>query len=153
MKSEFSAYLESIGMGEVYVRRVGEIVSFYQNLFGEDEVDIFVSEYVQENDDRRVYESLWILTPSWVGEAKGFLDRDDFDWSALNEVRYWKIEKKEYDFRKASDRSRCTLRFTLSWTTAGSMKSSGYNCDYLKQILIKYMLPMRERALLQQKDS
>ncbi len=75
-------------------------------------------------------------------EAKLFLTQDNFDMAPIAKgVTRWEIEKQEYDFMKATDNSRLMLKVSLSPPVYCTFKASQQNCDYLKEILLKYFVP------------
>lgn len=75
-------------------------------------------------------------------EAKQFIKKDDFDITPIkNRILYWRIEKQDYDFKKATEKSRLYLEFTLDTGISGEFKASKENCDYLRDIILKYVLP------------
>jgi hypothetical protein len=126
---------------------VEEVYAFYDGLLkegglsGEEIQDIFVTDYV-DAEGRRNYESLWLFTPSYVMEAKQFLSENNFDFTLLKDcVRLWRIKKRDYDFRKAEPESRMYLELSLAQGAACVLKASQENCDYLRDIFLKYILP------------
>ncbi len=155
MKNEWKTYLESIGIQEPFLERAKEVIDFYQQIDPDQIEDIFVTEYFDKDGDRQ-YESLWLFSKTSVMEAKQFLTVDNFDWSPMeNEVRYWCIKKEEYNFLEASNKSRMTLEFRISRPVGGIIKASQENCDYLKVLFLKYLIPNVKKypAPSQQMDS
>jgi hypothetical protein len=141
MKAEFVDYLKAIGMTEPLIERVDSVHSFYETLLHDEVTDIFVSEYVTE-DGIRQYESLWFFSAEYVLEAKQFIKQDDFDITPIRGlIKYWKVEKKEYDFREATTASRCTVIFTTEPGTSATFKASGMNCDKIRDIALRLMIP------------
>ena len=53
MKKEWAKYLKSIGMQEVFCRRVADVYGFYQNIYPDQIKDIFVTEYVDKDNPVR----------------------------------------------------------------------------------------------------
>ncbi|KKK63815.1 hypothetical protein LCGC14_2990490 [marine sediment metagenome] len=141
MKAEWATYLESIGIQKLFLKRAEEVFDFYQQVYPNQMEDIFVTEYIDE-DGNEQYESLWLFSTTSAGEAKNFLQEDDFDSVPLiKQVKYWCIKKTEYDFTKATTKSRMVLRFKLLSGVSGDMKASIKNCDHLKSLFMKYILP------------
>lgn len=140
MKTEWTEYLNLIGITGLFYKRVEEILDFYQKVYPDQAEDIFVGEYI-DNDGNRQYESLWIFTESKIGEAKKFLTEDDFDSTfSKKQIKYWSIKKENYDFLEASTKSRMVIRFILKYNTNGELKASRENCKYLKTIFFKYFV-------------
>jgi len=139
MKEEFIRYLKSIGMTEPLHERIEEIYQFCTERCPDEIRDIFVTDYIK-GDGSREYENLWFFSPKYCMEAKLFITKDDFDIVAIrNRVIRWAILKENYDFKKATEKSRLQLRFHLDTQVFGVLKASKENCDYLKEILVKYI--------------
>lgn len=140
MKDEWGAYLESIGIKELFLKRAEEVINFYQQIYQDQIEDIFVTEYLKE-DGERVYESLFLFSKSLIMEAKQFLTVDDFDCVPFeNNIRYWVIKKKEYNFLKALNKSRMTVEFAVSGGSSATLKASQGNCDHLKALFLKHII-------------
>ena len=141
MNKKFTRYLQDIGITDLFQKRTAEVIDFYEECFCINVADIFVSEYVDNNGERQ-YENLWLFNDSFACEAKLFLTVDDFDAVRnTDKIVHWTIKKIDYDFKKASAKSRMTLNFKLVSTIGGEMKASQENCDALRDIFRKYILP------------
>ncbi|MGD0856150.1 MAG: hypothetical protein ABSA18_10150 [Dehalococcoidia bacterium] len=141
MNTEFKTYLDSIGMTNVLIKRVEAIYDFYNNVASVEIADIFVTDFIKE-DGSREYESVWFFSPSYAMEAKSFISKDEFDISPIRKrITYWSIVKQDYDFLEATDKSRLQISFSLHEMTTGDLKASKENCNYLKGIFQKYVLP------------
>lgn len=143
MKTEHLTYLENLGISRVISSRIESIMGFYTSITPEDILDIFISEYLQE-DGSRMYESLWLFSEHYAMEAKNFITSDNFDRVYLSkQVGRWQIEKTEYDFVNATDSSRMIISFSIEESglgITGKLKSSKQNCDSLKNIFLNYVL-------------
>jgi hypothetical protein len=141
MKEELKKYLESIGITETLCKRVETIYEFYREIWLDEITDIFVTEYIKE-DGAREYENLCFFSGKHVMEAKQFIKKDDFDITPIkNRIYYWRLQKQDYDFKKATEKSRLHLEVYLDTGVHGDFKASKENCDYLKDIILKYVLP------------
>ena len=141
MKEQFTAYLKSIGMSDVLIRRVETIHEFYQDICHEEITGIFVNDFIKE-DGNREYESLWLFSQAYLMEAKSFISKDEFDMTPLNKkVEYWSVEKQDYDFAKATDKSRVNLKIAFRYPIDGIFKASKENCDFLRDVFLKYIMP------------
>ncbi len=139
MNQKLSSYLKAIGATSPIIERAEHVYQFYQQLCSEEIEDVIVSEYLTAEGNRE-YENLSFFSRSFVMEAKNFLSEDDFDLDVVRDaVRYWRIRKWDYDFVKATDKSRLNLQFWLSSGMTAQMKASKENCDYLKAIALKYV--------------
>jgi hypothetical protein len=143
MKTEWNEYLSSLGFTEVFDERVEEILGFFETVYPGKTQDIFVTEYFDKEGNRQ-YGSVWVFTEESAMEAKNFLQEDDFDSVPLSrQVKYWAIKKTDYDFREASTRSRMVLQFDLVSGIEGTLRASRENCDHLRTIFMKHILPNR----------
>lgn len=141
MKTEFYAYLADIGINDIFLEKAENVYSFYENIFGEDFINIFVSDYYSE-DNQRNYESMWLFNKTKLFEAKQFLLKDDFDMAPYSEgIFYLQLEKTEYDFNKATHKSRLIISVELIDKIPCRFKASANNCDYLKKIYREILVP------------
>jgi hypothetical protein len=143
MKAEFINYLKSIGMAKPLIDRAEEIHAFYAKLIPEPLLAIFVSEYVKE-DGVRQYENLWLISKSFLMEAKNFASEDILDFQGLSKAGYWELRKNKYDFVKATAQSR--LKINVSFDEAGGdieceFKASAENCDHLRNVFVAHIFP------------
>jgi hypothetical protein len=140
-KPEFNKYLESLGVQEPLLKRIWTIHEFYEKICPEGIKDIFVNEYIK-GDETREYESLWFFSETYLMEAKQFITKDDFDITPFkNIINYVKFIKQNYDFEKAEEKSRLNLIIKMDTNVNGTLKASKGNCDYLKKIIEKYIVP------------
>ena len=101
--------------------------------------DIFISEYSSE-DGTRTYESIFWFSSSYILEAKQFTSQYNFDITPLNAVIYYELQAQEYDFERATDRSRLTVNARFgALSMAAQLRGSKQNCNYLKNIIVKYL--------------
>ena len=141
MKEELTKYLESIGITKAFCERIETIHEFYCSICPDEITSIFVTDYIKE-DSTREYENLWFFSKGYYMEAKQFITKDDFDITPIqNRIRYWTIQKQDYDFKKAGEKSRISLEFQLDTEIAGHLKASRENCDYLRDIILKHVMP------------
>ena len=142
MKDEFSKYLKTIGIEKLFFERAEAVVQFYEDLFPGQIEDIFVTEYL-DNENKRQYEHLWLFTSTAMIEAKRFLHEDDFDFMPLkNQLDYWNIKKQDYDFKNSNEKSRMTVTYVIGGKDmGGEFKASRENCDFLREIFLKHIIP------------
>lgn len=141
MKEEFVEYLKSIGLTEPFLTRVETIYAFFDEICPDDIEDIFISDRTRQ--EKRIYESVWFFSKKYTMEAKQFTqDVDDFDILPIKgRVAYCNIKKKKYDFAKATQESSALLKVKFDTGLYGNLRASQENCDRLKQIMEKYVLP------------
>lgn len=141
MKKEFIRYLESIDITNALRERIETIYKFYQEIYPDEITDIFIADYIKE-DGLREYESLWFFSKKNCMEAKQFITKEDFDVAPIKKrIYYWTIQKQNYDFKKATEKSRLYLRFELDTGVTCGVKAAKENCDYLRKIILKYIVP------------
>ena len=141
MRKEFIKYLESIGITKALQERIETIYECCKELCSNELNDIFVTDYLQE-DGTREYENLWFFSDKYCMEAKNFITVDDFDISPIKKrINYWTIQKQNYDFKKATGKSYLYLRVSCDVKVQLILKAANNNCDYLKEIILKYVVP------------
>jgi len=146
MKEEFKKYLATIGLtAPTALARVEDAYRVCSHLCPEDIGDIFVEDYVTE-DGTRVYEHLEFFSPHFVMDVKNFLSAPDYSVGGMgNGIFALRVRASEYDFQKASDKSRLVMDLALRaagtpqnvWT----FKAARENCDSLWALAIKYFKP------------
>lgn len=142
MKEEFVTYLKSIDIAETIIdEKIEPIYEFYEEIYPDEITDIFVTDYIKE-DGTREYENLWFFSEKYVMEAKLFIEKDDFDITPIkNRIDYLEIKKQDYDFKEATGKSRLYLEFALDTRVTCKFKASKENCNYLRAIIFKYVVP------------
>ena len=147
MKKELQQYLRDIGVTMALDSRIEEILGLYAKQLGGEPEDILVSEYVT-SDGTREYESLWFFSKKYVGEAKEFIKDYNVDITPIeSRIRHLRFTKLAYDFQEATSSSRLSVQFSIDSGISGQLKASGKNCDYLRDILAKYLRPnMKQMA-------
>ena len=114
MKKEFLEYLKSIGIVSKSVKaRIREVYNDYISLFNKKPRDIFIDEYI-DSEGQRQYECINFFSPHHHFAANNFLGKDDqYFFSSLHpELLKLKINKTDYDLKKATDRSRMIINST-----------------------------------------
>lgn len=140
MKKDFAQYLNGIGIVDLFYERAELVLQFYENLYPNEIEDLFVSEYI-DNEGKRQYESLWFFSSRLAMEAKYFLAGDNFDATpVLERIKYWGLQKTEFDFENPTEKSRLTIEFSLVQNISGSLKASKEHCNHLYYIFKKYIL-------------
>ena len=141
MKEEFKKYLKDVDIIGAIGERVERIYDFYREICPDEITGIFITDYIKE-DGERVYEHLWFFSEKYCMEAKQFITTDDFDITPIkNRIIYWTLKKQDYDFKKATEKSRLHLKFVIDIEIEAALKASKENCDHLKNIMLKYIMP------------
>jgi hypothetical protein len=139
MKEEFKKYLKDVDIIGDIRGRVERIYDFYREICPDEITGIFITDYIKE-DGERVYEHLWFFSEKYCMEAKQFITTDDFDFTPIkNRITYWVLKKQDYDFKKATEKSRQNLKFRTDTEITGELKASKENCDYLRDIIREYI--------------
>ena len=140
MEKEFIKYLESMGITKALRERIETIYECCKELCSNEITNIFITDYIKE-DGLREYENLWFFSEKYCMEAKQFRTIDDFDIIPIKKrVTYWNIQKQDYNFKKATEKSRLFLRVNFEFGMSGVFKAAKENCDYLKKIILKYVM-------------
>ncbi len=140
MTKEFLKYLDSIDM-RASLERIGDIYKFYKGISPYEITDIFVSVNIK-NDGSREYENLKFFSEKYIMEAKQFLTNDNFDNTPIkNRIVHWELKKEYYDFIYAREKSKLYLNITLDTGAKCDFKASRENCDHLRDIFIKHIVP------------
>lgn len=143
MQQKFIDYLESIGIKSgILLDRIESIHRFYVEMCPDSIDDIFVTEYI-DSDGKREYENLWFFSDRYIMDAKGFAaGSDDFVIAPITDrVAHYRIKKLNYDFKEATEKSRLHLMFRSNTAATANLKASKENCDALRDIILKYMMP------------
>ncbi len=139
MKEEFIKYLESIGIAEALRKRIETTYEFCREICPDEIIDIFVEEYIKE-DGSREYENLDFFSKRYAVEARQFIAKDDFIITPIQKrISYYTLQKRDYNFKTATEKSRLYLEFDLDTGLKGELKASKENCDYLRDIILKYI--------------
>jgi hypothetical protein len=136
-------YLSAIGMGSPLVERTETVLRTVTSYLPEEPKYIFVSDYRDEEGNRN-YESLWVLTETFMSEAKQFVTQGNFDIvrndSGISRVV---VDYDEFDFDAPREGSRLNVDVTFAAAgVSGSFRASGSNCADLQQVLDGYLLPL-----------
>ncbi len=142
MKDDFNHYLKGVGITELFLERTKNLIELLSSLINEEIMDIFISEYI-DGEGKRNYDDILFFTKSRIIEARHFLTKDDYFFNCILTcpVSGFVIIPTEYDFVKATDKSKLNVNVYFRTELIINMKASRENCDYLKEILKKYFLP------------
>lgn len=134
-------YLDNLNITNILRERIEYIYKFFEEICPDEIVDIFITDYLKENESKE-YESLWFFSTKYAMEAKNFTTKDDYDISPIkNRIHYWSIKMENYNYQNATKTSRIFSKFRVDATLNCELKASEENCDYLKDIIQKYVKP------------
>ena len=141
MNTELIDYLNNLNISDILQNRIEHIYETFKEMCPDEIVDIFVTNYIKENGSKE-YENLWFFSSIYTMEAKNFITIDDFDITPIkNRINYWNIKMENYNYQSATQTSRLFLKFRLAADVNCELKASEENCDYLKDIIQKYVKP------------
>jgi hypothetical protein len=142
MNSELIDYLSALGAPEALQSRVAELVASYEAVLDDDIGAWFVSEYVDE-PDQRTFESLWLFTATFAMEAQLLgVDEDHFDFVPFKTgIKQVIVEKRSFDMAQPTSASRMTVETWFEDRRYGVMRATGDNCGALLEILKTVLLP------------
>jgi len=139
---KFIPYLREVDItSRTLLKRIEFIYILCSDMCLDEIEDIFVDDYIKE-DGTREYEGLWFFSNVYCLEAKKFLTTIDLDITPIKKrINYWTVTAQDFDFKKASEKSRLNLRFKLIQDIRGELKASKGNCNSLQAIINKYIKP------------
>lgn len=140
MEEKFVKYLESIGITQVLMPRIEWLIGALENISGEKIIDIFISEYMQD-DGTRFYEDFRAFSENYQLAALKFINIDKYAIWDRNKQRFsgmnWDVSN--YDFRSASPNSRASLLCSFYMPGPMLLKASQNNCDKLFAVFKEYL--------------
>lgn len=132
---DMRAYLQHFDMGEALLSRIEASFKIVSMVAPEPIETLFVSESV-DSEGHRDFDSIWMFSARFALEVHSLIRADSFDCVKIeNNIMKWLIEVTDYDFIKATPRSRLRLRIDFFDTISGQLKASGENCDHLRVLL------------------
>lgn len=140
---EVVKYFKDIGIEEPIEQRIQLVYSYIQKLIPFTLKDIFVSDYIEE-DGTHKFVHADLFSDTHLISIFDFTRNDAFATSPYDiKIANMRIDSQEYDFQKASPKSRLRVRLVFFNTERmyGEFKATGNNCDYLMRILEKYIIP------------
>jgi hypothetical protein len=121
--------------------RVATALKAYRSLTTDEVVDAAISEF-PSGELGRVHEAVWLFSNTRISESSLIdADEDDLDFIALTSVRHVVVHSKAYDWTKATEKSRLRVEIWFSAEQYGQIKASGANCDWLRSVLNRSLLP------------
>jgi len=143
MKEDFAAYLRSLGMMDILVKRVEVLFDSYIELSKDEIKGIFVTDSgLGSVSAGKGFGSLWFFTEKFLIEMKYFATTNDFDMVPLkNHINHLEISRRDYDFTKASEKSTLSVRLSFGNGTTREAHGTKDNCNHLKDVLVKHVLP------------
>jgi hypothetical protein len=143
MNVKFVDYIKDIGITDKsIISRIESIQELFSYLSPEKITDIFVSETLDEDGNRR-FVGLDCYSTKYLLSARNFTNEDNFSLVFYRkQFRGYDLEMDEYNFNTATDESK--LKVTCYQKDSSEKwyeNALGKNCDYLKKIVFKYIIP------------
>lgn len=122
--------------------RIKRAVATHDSLAEDPLIDVVVSE-VASGELGRVHESVWLFSTRFAMEASLLdADEDDLDFVPLPRgIRHIIVKSRSYDWRKPNVKSRLRAEVWFSDTRYGEIKASEANCNWLRDVLARTLLP------------
>jgi hypothetical protein len=146
----FAEYMKTIGVSETLASEFQRQYEFFKNICPEKIEHMFIDDYINQ-EGTRIFESTNFFSASFAMEAKTLGPTGEYEMALfLPRLRYWSVEAKDFDFKKATDKSRLVFKFVLfeggglSLPTA-TLKASKENCDYLWNLISIYFVPKLQK--------
>ena len=139
---KFIPYLTDVGItSDAYLNRVRLLYELCSDICPEEIEDMFVEDYIKE-DGTREYDDISFFSKTYVVGAYKFLTQIKFAISPIaKRLTYLNILVQEFDFQKASEKSRINVGFKTVQGIDGNYKAAKKNCIYLQAIINKYFKP------------
>ncbi len=134
-------YLGDINVtDDALLERIIYISEICQRITDQQIVDIFVSEY-KNDSNQRTYESVWFFTKDTGIEAKEFRVKINPDiLTFTNNIIRIDWDMTDYDYNESNENSKMSVHINLNQLFSGTFKATGINCEYLKDIVARYIL-------------
>lgn len=134
-------YAKNLGGGSSLVEKASKLSEIANQICPEKIEAFFISEY-EESDGKRVLESLWFFSKTYVMESKRIqLDDMNIDLMCINKyLDRIEIDYSDYEPTKATDDSSLSV-FARIGSDILSFQASGLHCDTLWKIFLNYIQP------------
>jgi len=122
--------------------RVKRYVAIYKSMAGEPITDAVISEF-PSGELGRVHEAIWLFSRSHASESSLVnAEEDDLDFVPMADgVKHVITRSRNYDWDTATDKSRVRVELWFADERYGEIKASGANCDRLRDVLRRTVLP------------
>lgn len=140
MEKNFSDYFELLNLTPIVIKRIENILQFYNSFCPEKIENILITDFINE-DSSREFGSLWLFSKNFWMEANHFLLKDEFDITPLIRVTRISITKEEFDSEKPTTKSKVYVYISIEDDIHGEIKATGYNCIKVFEIIEKYIKP------------
>jgi len=137
-------YCKSIGLTAPYLERTEALYEMINEAIKDEFVDIFIEDYI-EQEGTRIYSCVSFFGKRFYAEIEEFLTKDEIVFCDINMIaKAIRVKKQDYDFKKATEKSRLNIDIIFDFHTTANLKASKENCDFLWNIINKYFIPCLE---------
>jgi hypothetical protein len=143
VNESFSGYLRDIAISNTLQDKIDQILQSFAKIYPVDFEDIFIEDYVRE-DGTRDYDSLYFFSSAYWMEAATFTSMAKLAFFNFPTIQV-EIESQDYDFEHWNEKSRLLVKFYGPQGQSGQMRAAKKNCDYLRDILRKWLVPQVQR--------
>jgi len=134
-------YVKDMGGGISLIEKARNLSAIAEIICPETIEDFYLSEY-EEEDGKRVLDSLWFFSKTYVVESKRILlEESNLDLMCIKKyLDRIEIDFSNYEPTKATDESSLSV-FARIGSDVLSLQASGLHCDYLWEMFSKYIQP------------
>lgn len=142
---KFDKYLEKVGITtRVLSDRVRFLYDIASKMCPEEIEQLFIEDSIKK-DNTRAYGSLWFFSKGFMLEAHNFEMEYDIDIMAIKVIRV-ELKLNHYNLKEAGEKSRLSVYINfLLGDIIGELKAANENCDVLRDIAFKYIMPKLNR--------
>lgn len=144
MNEQHLQYLTSIGLSQTLTSRIENFYNFCTIVCPEKIEDLFVDEYITKEGER-IFETATFFSKNYLMEANQFATEDKYSIGRINEIMSLVFEAKDFNFKKADEKSRIQIRVIVVPDVQGTFKASKENCDKLWALALNYLLPKMKK--------
>lgn len=128
-----------INITPIIEEKLSELIKIFSLIQDEKIEDILVARKLVDN--QFIYTSFWAFTESYCCEMKNFLVKNNVDILRKNSFVYAEWDYKDYDFVKATENSKFSIKVRSCHVIQADIEAIGVNCDKLLEIYNKHIKP------------
>jgi len=150
MANELTEYCQALGMDFrsplhlIIQKTIQNHLNFSRKLCPDDIKDTS-SMFISEDGNAKgaeAFKDLWLFYGEYCFLVKDFKINDQIELISLrNTIMRCELQRQDYDFNVADGNSRLSLTCYLESGLILNMKATQINCDYLKDIYKKHIIP------------
>jgi hypothetical protein len=130
-------------MGEAFIKRSHDVLGIYNMVVGRPFEMVLVCDTLNA-ENKREYNSMWIVGKDFLSECKAFLIADVVDFARCDLICYFEINKVDFEPGKAKESSRLRLEMSFKGRenehiVGGDLRATGVNCERLWKFFQEYV--------------